>query len=68
MEKTIIILIKIKTHKKSKHKNYLNVMGQYINKRLPVKTAPVQNGPSPKRPHFRLKRPQAKKKTVKTAP
>ena len=36
--------------------------------RLPVKTAPVQNGPSPKRPHFRLKRPQAKKKSVKTAP
>jgi len=35
---------------------------------LPVKTAPVQNGPSPKRPHFRLKRPQAKKKSVKTAP
>ena len=32
---------------------------------LPVKTAPVENGPSPKRPHFRLKRPQF---SVKTAP
>jgi len=36
--------------------------------RLPVKTAPIENGPSPKRPHFRLKRPQAKKQSVKTAP
>jgi len=35
---------------------------------LPVKTAPIENGPSPKRPHFRLKRPQAKKQSVKTAP
>ena len=32
---------------------------------LPVKTAPVENGPSPKRPHFRLKGPQF---SVKTAP
>ena len=25
---------------------------------LPVKTAPIENGPSPKRPHFRSQRPQ----------
>ena len=31
-------------------------------KGLPVKTAPIENGPSPKRPHFRSKRPQTKKK------
>jgi len=36
--------------------------------RLPVKTAPIENGPSPKRPHFRLKRlkrPQAKSLRLK---
>ena len=32
---------------------------------LPVKTAPVENGPSPKRPHFRLKRPQFSVKTAR---
>ena len=28
---------------------------------LPVKTAPMENGPNPKQPHFRSKRPQTKK-------
>ena len=35
---------------------------------LPVKTAPIENGLSPKQPHFRSKRPQTKNKSVKTAP
>jgi len=37
----------------------------YTYKGLPVKTARAENGPSPKRPYFRLKRPQF---SVKTAP
>ena len=40
-------------------------LGKLINKDTKVAS---HNGPSPKRPHFRLKRPQAKKKSVKTAP
>ena len=44
------------------------VFGHIWFDRLPVKTAPIENSPSPKRPHFRLKRPQAKKQSVKTAP
>ena len=39
--------------------------GELLLPGLPVKTAPVENGPSPKRPHFQLKRPQF---SVKTAP